>query len=767
MLNNKNTPGGDGSRIFPYLQFVNGVGSFYPLWNPFKLGGVPTLADPERYILLGKFIDPKFEYANFQLNLVHIIATIILSFTAFLLAKEMSISQHGAAIVAIVLACSFVISRSMYCGRVNGIVPLASINLALYLFIKYLKTNLPLFLFLTAILTGYFLSTHGYYTLVHLLPLLMFAGWYYNRLQYNTKTATFRLTCQIIFIVVFGALSFSVFLLPMTYYQFQNYTFIEPASKLGQKLPQLGSLPNIFFPVKELNGQWSFPFVSLISLPLFIFFSLNRNRIKNKPALIFLFLFGSSLAILMGQVYPFKWLVRFFENTPALMQIRQAIHFDYAFTLSLAFLCGYGFDAIEVHESRRPWRKITPLLVILLFVLLTIMLDMAGTIGKLEVHSLTTYLEQSYILNLKWRDSCKYIVLLVLFIFPYTALNDKKCIKGYILLLLVIQLVFFKTTNDVKPVNNKTKLKKIAAVLNQDNSYYRIWGTGDWSRDAMGMPRVRALNGFSLYFSNEHRWQLENTLHRKVVKLRPHWVNIGAITDWNENVAKLSNLKYVISKNLKQQDALEKDKNWLLVESDECRNSKKKRKSIFKLYCRENWESALRVYGNWEVIPEVNGVLEKMSENNFDPFKKVFIEKRPSFTNQDDNEKVSYKVDIREYTEEEIIFEVTTNKNGVLFIPEYYDDGWKAKADGHPMGIIRANASFRGIPVAKGNHIVKMYYAPTIVYFGTTISVITILIGIFLSLFPYIKRRRHHCCQDMIHTDPNNAVRKITANSLD
>jgi len=81
LLTNAVTPGGDGGRIFPYMQFVDNSDSFFPLWNPYKCGGVPTLADPERFVWAAKIIDTDSDYANLQLNILIllIIASIGLS----------------------------------------------------------------------------------------------------------------------------------------------------------------------------------------------------------------------------------------------------------------------------------------------------------------------------------------------------------------------------------------------------------------------------------------------------------------------------------------------------------------------------------------------------------------------------------------------------------------------------------------------------------------------------------------------------------------
>ena len=101
---------------------------------------------------------------------------------------------------------------------------------------------------------------------------------------------------------------------------------------------------------------------------------------------------------------------------------------------------------------------------------------------------------------------------------------------------MAFQIVLFKIHIDVKPVHNKCQINSIANFLNSDNTYYRINGIGEWAALAMGMPKVRVLNGFSIYFSNEHRWQLENLLKRKITELRPHWILFGSFRRWNKNI---------------------------------------------------------------------------------------------------------------------------------------------------------------------------------------------------------------------------------------
>jgi uncharacterized membrane protein YfhO len=97
-------------------------------------------------------------------------------------------------------------------------------------------------------------------------------------------------------------------------------------------------------------------------------------------------------------------------------------------------------------------------------------------------------------------------------------------------------------------------------------------------------------------------------------------------------------------------------------------------------------------------------------------------------------------VKVLSFSESEIVIKLFTNKKGILFVPEYYDDGWKAEVDGIPTEVLRVNASFRGVEVREGEHKIVMHYSPRIVYVGAVISGITALFCVTLSYF--VAKRR-------------------------
>ena len=65
----------------------------------------------------------------------------------------------------------------------------------------------------------------------------------------------------------------------------------------------------------------------------------------------------------------------------------------------------------------------------------------------------------------------------------------------------------------------------------------------------------------------------------------------------------------------------------------------------------------------------------------------------------------------------------------MLFLPDNYYNGWKAKIDGKEVRILRANYTFRAIPIQAGKHIVRFYYDPMSFKLGIALALVG-LIGI-------------------------------------
>jgi hypothetical protein len=72
-------------------------------------------------------------------------------------------------------------------------------------------------------------------------------------------------------------------------------------------------------------------------------------------------------------------------------------------------------------------------------------------------------------------------------------------------------------------------------------------------------------------------------------------------------------------------------------------------------------------------------------------------------------------------------FEVEGDRPGYLVMVDSYDAGWRARVDGIPTPVLRANIGFRAIAVPSGRHIVTSTYRPGAVGAGLGLSLLSAL----------------------------------------
>jgi hypothetical protein len=82
---------------------------------------------------------------------------------------------------------------------------------------------------------------------------------------------------------------------------------------------------------------------------------------------------------------------------------------------------------------------------------------------------------------------------------------------------------------------------------------------------------------------------------------------------------------------------------------------------------------------------------------------------------------------------------VALSAPGHLVVLDGYQAGWRARVDGEPAPVLRANAAFRAVPMGAGRHVVELAYRPRSVEIGLALGLGS-LVGALLIL--YATRRR-------------------------
>lgn len=83
--------------------------------------------------------------------------------------------------------------------------------------------------------------------------------------------------------------------------------------------------------------------------------------------------------------------------------------------------------------------------------------------------------------------------------------------------------------------------------------------------------------------------------------------------------------------------------------------------------------------------------------------------------------------EVSAYLPERIVIETESPTGAILVMSEMYYPGWRARVDGEPAAILRANAGLRAIPLEAGSHRIEMIYRPLSVTIGAAISSMAIV----------------------------------------
>ena len=118
---------------------------------------------------------------------------------------------------------------------------------------------------------------------------------------------------------------------------------------------------------------------------------------------------------------------------------------------------------------------------------------------------------------------------------------------------------------------------------------------------------------------------------------------------------------------------------------------------------------------------------QKLLNDDFD-FRNVLILEKPSPISAQFGPGTA---EIVSYRPQEVVIKTKSDQPKLLFLSDNYYPGWKAEVDGEETQILRADYTFRAVPLIAGEHVVKFYYDSGSFKMGLLISLAGIL-GIIL-----------------------------------
>lgn len=140
-------------------------------------------------------------------------------------------------------------------------------------------------------------------------------------------------------------------------------------------------------------------------------------------------------------------------------------------------------------------------------------------------------------------------------------------------------------------------------------------------------------------------------------------------------------------------------------------------------------------------VTEAESILDLMAEESFDPRRMAYVESPIEGVGKPENAQVKQtKAELHE-----LEYNVSTDEDAFLVLSEvYYPAGWSATLDGKELPIYPVNYVLRGLKIPKGEHQLKLVFAPASYKRGITLSLIGILLALIALVgglvLKYVKR---------------------------
>ena len=151
----------------------------------------------------------------------------------------------------------------------------------------------------------------------------------------------------------------------------------------------------------------------------------------------------------------------------------------------------------------------------------------------------------------------------------------------------------------------------------------------------------------------------------------------------------------------------------------------------------------VQLVADYKIAGTRNNIFEELTKLTFDPRKTVILETNPGI-----NSAVSNAGGFCEILEKSVdSFKIKANLSSpsILLITENYSQGWKVtpiKQGGQSRyEIMPANYTLMAIPLAAGEHVLKMEYLPVSFAAGKLISLFSLVVFIFLSAYWLLTRK--------------------------
>ena len=125
----------------------------------------------------------------------------------------------------------------------------------------------------------------------------------------------------------------------------------------------------------------------------------------------------------------------------------------------------------------------------------------------------------------------------------------------------------------------------------------------------------------------------------------------------------------------------------------------------FELYRNKKVLPMAILFYDYKIIKNDSEIIKSFYDQNFDFRKVLILESDPKIKPAPDGKGESK---IIAYSPDKVVIKVKTDKPAMLFFSDNYYPSWEAKVNGQKVTILRADYSFKAVPVSEGESTVEL-----------------------------------------------------------
>ena len=301
----------------------------------------------------------------------------------------------------------------------------------------------------------------------------------------------------------------------------------------------------------------------------------------------------------------------------------------------------------------------------------------------------------------------------ILTVISYLRAQNKLKIHTFALIILIVLLIdtwridklFLNYVNPNRVPPQERINADAVAFLKRDNSLFRVLALPDHNQ--MPLPGIDLVTGFNDFAIQRY----DNILKS------------DALYNPNPAIRNLLNTKYIVAPSEMNIPYLQKIAG----------------RQGLHIYRNPGALPWFYLTPQYEIIPDENQILQKLTDPNTNPMQTALIEENPGITSTP-NASEAGSVKRLEYNEHQGHLKLSTTAHGprILVISQNHHPNWTATVNGEPKPLIRANYLWTAVALEPGEHTVELTYRDPIATTARWITlggVIILIAAIPLSLY--------------------------------